>query len=584
MNKHRSYYPLDEAPAEDGDASFLGVNCLDDPATLDPGELAYAENIRCDSKRAATREGVRLMTWAGHWQVGDDAGMVRPFASLATPAQTAGVYSDPISGFQWVMVVTDSRIWRCRAGNRAVPVSVQAGESLSGATDVVQTYNGLVLLRGRERRPLSMSSVHDGWSVPPSPSVVGKETMPPLLHATYFANRLFGVDGRHGAKYVDSIWVSDIGGAASVLQGDDIYQSFKINQGSADRLVAVAKFNDTTLVAAKESSIYVVSGISGTNAELAERAQLDEVTRQYGCKAPRSFVQVGKDVWFLGHKRGVCSIAQTEQNKLQAVDVPVSRLVQPIVDRINWQAAAGAVATAWGNRVYFAIPIDGSTYNNAILVYSSLTQRWAGIDTGAAIDVLRFVQFAYDGAVRAGFVTRRGHLCLLEDGYLDHTADDAGNVTLHPITYRILTRGYGGKTGGLKRATQFTPVVYGQHMSYGVNAIAPGKRKVLELANRNPDRSVYTRPFNRPAWVTTNVNADFSEPNREDYPVITPIATQPLTGGPVLGVLQHDPRTWSFRKRVTSLQFEIVNTRGRFELASLTAAAQRDGTRSGSMT
>lgn len=568
MNRHRAYFPLDDTPVADGDGRFLGVNMLHNPSMLADGEVAYARNVRFDTGTAATRGGIRIQTWAAKRESGDADTAVRPFGTVLA----AATFSDPISGFEWQVVVTAAGAWRARPGNLVTAIPVASGESLAAATELIQTYNGLVLLRGRDARPLYLESLDAGFVALPAPES-GKELLPPAAQGIYFANRLFVVDGRRGAAYVDTVWVSDIGGVSSVLQGDAVYQSFKINQGSADRLVALFKFNDTTLIAAKERSVYVVANVAGTNEQLAANARLDEVTRQYGCIAPRSFVQVGADVWFLGHRRGVCSIRQTETNALQGVDVPVSRDIQPLIDRINWTAAASAVAWAHENRVCFAVPIDGATYNNAILVYSTLTQKWAGYDLGDAVKVARALKFSVNGAVRQGFVSTDGFLCLYEDGYHDDTGTSEGVVTHGEIATLIRTRGYGGRVAGVKRFHRAAVRLRTHHAAYTVAALQDGHAESASVATITEDRTKYRRPYGRADWDPTNADDDFAEPYRESYGIIPPI--MPGASGLTPGILQDHQQEWRLRRQGAHVQIQLASTRGRIEVAGVAVDAQR---------
>jgi hypothetical protein len=132
-----------------------------------------------------------------------------------------------------------------------------------------------------------------------------------------------------------------------------VAQQFKVNQGSADKLVALYKFNETTLVAFKERSVYAIFNVYGD----LTAAQQDQLTDQFGCVAPDSIVQVGKDLWFLS-QLGVMSIQQTEQNKLQGVVLPVSEPIDPLIQRIVWLHAAEARAAYLNSTYYLAVPLD----------------------------------------------------------------------------------------------------------------------------------------------------------------------------------------------------------------------------------
>jgi hypothetical protein len=429
-----------------------------------------------------------------------------------------------------------------------------------------------------------MRNVDEGFMVLP-PADSGKEQLPPSTFGIYFQNRIFVIDAREDQVHSDTVWVSDFGAGGSTLQGDPTYQSFRINQGSSDRLVALAKFNETTLIAAKSKSIYVVTNIFGTNQELAENARLDEITRAYGCRAARSWIQVGKDLWFMGHERGVCSIRQTETNALQGVDVPVSRDIQPYIDRINWEYADDVVAGVHDNRVFFAVPIDGSKTNNAVLVYSLLTQAWAGYDFSQATKVKDFVQFTYGGAVRLGYVSTDGFIYLYEDGYTDHVGNEAGQLTYLPIETTVRTRGYLGNTRGNKTGLRASARVLAWEGRFSVKSLPDGFQEEEHVDEILRDSTRYIRPHDKPDWDPVNAAGDWDTPWREDYSLM-PDGTQvtdPVTGAGTVAfnVLQETEETWNLKRtRCQHAQLEFASDRGRMELHSVAVESIRGDTRS----
>jgi len=591
MNRHRAYWPLDEAPVPDGDGRFLGVNARLDPAQLGDGELASAVNCRFDEGRISTRRGLRIMAWGAKNHLGGAPELILPYG----PVRRAGAFNDPMTGLEWAIVVRDGdddvplgATYRARPGNTGVIIPAPDGTDFTTVTDLIQTYNGMIALRGPDLAPLYLANLDEGWrSLPSAPS--GKEAIPVSTQGLYFGNRLFVVDARTSAQYLDSVWVSDFGGVTSVLQGEEysVFQSFKINQGSADRLVGIAKFNDQTLVAAKAGSIHVVSNIYGTNEQLAQNARLDQLTSEYGCLAPRSFVQVGRDLWFLGHRRGVCSIQQTTTNALQGVDIPVSRDIQPLVDRINWECAQEATAASHGNRVYFAVPLDGSTENNAVLVYSTLTGKWAGYDQSDATRVRDWMRFKYAGAVRLGFLSIDGFVYLYEDGFRDDLGDAAGHIESVPIAATALTRGYGGRVSGVKRFTRMEARIQTWDTSMTVTAVPDGRGEIAEVLAVDVVGTRYRRPHGRAPWVADNEDGDWDERHREDYAVNmsgpahagVQVTSPGGEGTMAFGILQSADLSRRMRARGSSMQLEFVATRGRLEVSGVSVDTLRGRTR-----
>jgi hypothetical protein len=581
MNRFRSYFPLDDAPQPWGDGAFIGVDMLRDPGQLADGMVSFAENARFDEGVAAPRLGIRKLNFGAQGYQGDSPDVIHPYPELID-GQT---FQDPISGGEWLIIATVDGLFRTRPGQRGVPITLPAGETVPRGTRLIQTYNGMVMLRGAGLDPLYMADLDVGFQPLPTPAV-GKQALPPAVQGLYFSNRLFVVDARPEVVYRDTIFVSDIGAVTSVLQGDAVLNQFKINQGSADPLVAAYKFNDTTLIAAKASSIYVVSNIYGDNATIATNARLDLVTSEYGCRAADSFVQVGKDVWFLAHRRGIASIVQTETNALQGVDVPVSQDIQPLIDRINWEWAGDAVSAAWRNRVYVAVPLDNSRVNDAVLVYNTATRRWSGVDRGPAIrGVVAWVKFTYGGEIRLGFLSSDGFLNLYEDGFHDHVGDNAGAITYQGVPFKLHTRGYGGAAAGTKQFQGVRMALTTWWPQYTIQARVDGVREQRSVkAPGTADRTRYSRPHNAARYVTTNANDDFHVPYREDYSVDTAVAVDPGDAGISPDLHQEIELSAWLREQGRWVQFILESTRGRCELRGVLVDNRRGSVRDGTRT
>lgn len=60
------------------------------------------------------------------------------------------------------------------------------------------------------------------------------------------------------------------------------------------------------------------------------------------------------------------------------LSAPISLPVQQYINRINWNAQSGIVAKSYKELVFFAVPLDSSSTNNATLVYNTRLQRWLG--------------------------------------------------------------------------------------------------------------------------------------------------------------------------------------------------------------
>lgn len=152
-----------------------------------------------------------------------------------------------------------------------------------------------------------------------------------------------------------------------------------IGKGENDPITCLQPWIDFRLVVFKQHSTWVVncSPFDGANAITIAQFPITQLHATVGCVGPRASCQVGTDVWFLGQD-GVHSVRRDVSGINQEVTLPVSTPIQDIIDRINWEYADTSAATFFENRFLLAIPVDGATTPNYVIVYSTLTQSWSG--------------------------------------------------------------------------------------------------------------------------------------------------------------------------------------------------------------
>ncbi len=218
------------------------------------------------------------------------------------------------------------------------------------------------------------------------PVAVGFTHMPAPPWAVYHQRRLwmpfkYLSTGSSGSPTIvdrdiaDEIIASDIFDQDTY---DQLVNQFRIASGGADYVVALQPFAEDNLVVFNRNTIHIVAGTTN----VAE-AQVRELTREVGCVARKSVVQVGNQIFFLSDN-GVYSIDFGDLYNLRGASVPLSESIDPIIKRINTDAAENAVAIYHNNRYYIAVPLDDSTENNAVLVYNFINQGWESVDTVAA--------------------------------------------------------------------------------------------------------------------------------------------------------------------------------------------------------
>ena len=214
---------------------------------------------------------------------------------------------------------------------------------------------------------------------------LGFTHMPAPPYATYHQRRLvmpyrYSVDdpeGQYTARdNLDEIIVSDILDSDTY---DQIYNQYRFNAGTADFNVGLLSFADDKLVVFNRNSIHLVEGSSPA----ASKVQL--ITNEVGCLARRTIVQIGNNVMFLSDN-GVYGANFQDLYNLRGSELPLSSSIQTTIDKINRQHWDQSVAVYFNNRYYIAVPTDGSTVNNTILIFNFINKQWESVDTTSDVD------------------------------------------------------------------------------------------------------------------------------------------------------------------------------------------------------
>lgn len=428
--------------------------------------------------------------------------------------------------------------------------------------------------------------------------------MPNATHGVHVANRIV-VPTKYDASSTaygnkqDFIAVSD-----SLDHAHTFFdQLFRINFGSNSEIKDLILFDENRLLILKDKDIHMVTGFisTDTNSTLSGSASLQAVVNNYGVPNRGAAVAVGGNVYFYASRRGVVSLAQTEQSKVRGVDQPLSEPIQPLIDRIDARNEDKIRMAYWDNKVWLACPIDGgnSGENNALLVYDFLNQQWVSHDDGTAIKPKEFFTAEYNNAQRLFFVGTDGFINLVEENW---EGDDVADLTkldglaTEGITSTLLTRGYGQPDIDHRNYKTATVNISTWNASYTVKAKPDGVEESQTLCtDRTKSRTAYYRPFDAAPFEEDNQNDDFANPYREDYSVsldvgsgavmteggddiITEsgadITNESAVGGLSLGTngikldrMQQTLEPFSLTPRMGRYtQIELTNTQGRLEV------------------
>ncbi len=576
MPRINPQFPGDQPLSVELDTGFVGVNDKVDPALLRAGNITYqdgqgaaglaaaAQNNRFIAGLAQTRPGSLTAVHFNPvaWQEGG-GDPVRLWG--------AGIYSDP-DGREWLAVAGRDVLWLLADGTNPRQIPWPGGLQVTDSVELVQAFGNLVLLRGPELEPwqwngdqtrpfYEVGNPPDDLTDPERPRYLS--ATPPAAFGIVTGDRLWLPLGRDGICWSDLLAYDAF---------DLSLSTARLNSGEDDSIVALLAWEGSILVF-KDQSIFRLLNTSGDLSQLAA----EPLNRGIGCLARRSVAQVGSEVFWLA-QGGVYRISQAFESRLAANPIPVSDAIDSTMRRINWAYAADACGIVVDRYYYLAVPLDGATLNNAVLVYDTTTGQWQGIDRIARLEgIRRLVRTDLFGR-RVPFIlnvqpldtdpmtTLPPSVVALDQGLLDRGLDGAEV----DIVWNLTSRGYTLGELGLKRIRSVT-AAWGQHGGQSrVSLLGEGLGEGRVISNwRSYSRTRYTR-HGFPAYDPENAADTFSAPWREDYSWVAGDGTQLQSGLPLMA-RQHYLQGWPVRAEVRWIAVTFENRKGAFVLKSISA-------------
>jgi hypothetical protein len=215
-------------------------------------------------------------------------------------------------------------------------------------------------------------------------------------------------------------------------------------------MVALHGFDDDRILVFMRNSIHQLKGVSGSLNDVESIRLSSEI----GCLARRSVANQGSMVLYLSDE-GVFALTHLDEYNLRGTDLPLSEAIDPLIKRITPGSIDKSIAVIHDNKYWLAVPLDGATECNAILIYSFLNKGWESVDTTAAdnweiIDMIP----ARSGKVNELYaVTSTGGIHKLDGANRekDMIAATAGQTseTVYDIPAAVTTRQY--NFGSLRR-------------------------------------------------------------------------------------------------------------------------------------
>jgi hypothetical protein len=286
--------------------------------------------------------------------------------------------------------------------------------------------------------------------------------------ATYFQRRLFvpfyySQSGTFSAPVYTSRKISDEIAVSDLLDTttfDQIENQFRITGGTADYVVAMHGFYDDALVVLNRNSLHLVARTQGSLSDTVVK----ELTGEVGCLARKTVVMQANNMLFLADE-GIYGLTFLNDYNLRGTEEPLSKNIQPYIDRINKNLAGESVAVYFNNRYYIAVPLDSvaggndARGNNAVLIYNFLNKGWESLDTYGDSRFLIKNFITASAGVRNNLyaVSSNGGLHQIDasDSSTDRLSvtNESTDLVTPTINSYVTSRGYDFKTLERKRFT-----------------------------------------------------------------------------------------------------------------------------------
>ena len=550
--------------AENG---FIGMQSRLNPLQLEPGYVQYSQNMRMDLGVAITRKGQKRLTTVditglpiyGSGVYSTAAGVEYIVMAMAsaiyvynTATLTVGSAINyptgrTIAATDKVDLVQANNVMYIFRGQGSDPVSVTSITRVSTTATVTITahgfsngneviisgatqtdYNGSFVISNvtantfdytvggtpatpatgtivckKGKAPLVWDGVSTVSVVPQGVTTGAAANMPCSDFGLYFKNRLIVKTAR------DRIAASDY---LDYNTWDVDFAQFVINLGANDSIVGFQPWQEDKFIIFERNSIYYAyidpNGYT-SGAAPGGTSFIQSLTSEFGCSARRTVVNAGEYIFFLSDN-GVYLLNPSLDLKLLGNTTPLSDPISDIIARINATAVSGAVGRTFNNRYYLAVPIDSSTRNNVVLVYSLLNKAWESIDTfptGMYVD--NFVVSLYGEKKRLYAINQEFGIFLSEELNFDELQSTTGTPTIpfqlpsqitnafiqYQVAGQILTRRYFFNTFTAKRfASGEVDILSNSNDSMTITAVAV-----------NPDNSSEVFAF------SASANEDFTK-------------------------------------------------------------------------
>ena len=415
MSRYRTPLgPRDDQDDLAGDATFTGVNMVDSPETLGPGYVREAVNHDFTRRSGDPRGGFVCLPQLAPGGVGTLYG--------------EAVYVDIDTRLEWQALMLQTSMVFFRQGSPLRTIAFPAGYTAGvEICSLVQAQNRFYIFQ-RGATPVVWNG---DWSaafvnVARTAYDVFKQ-IPNAFFGLYFQDRLWLPFDK------DNFAVSLL---SDFQLTDATTGSFSVNSGAGDELVTIIPFGKQSMIIGKTRSITKLLGVTASLTNLVK----DEVTRSHGFIAARAVVQAGNRLYYLSSDRALRALDLTMELDVAPVAEPVSAPIRPWMERINWAVAWRSIMHHDEERLFLAVPMDGASAPNKIIVYNLVRQEFDGLwefAAGFSPFFRGFARLDVYGQRRLCALTIEGRAFLLDEGEAD-----VRGANVWPIVSTLKTRGY----------------------------------------------------------------------------------------------------------------------------------------------
>tara|TARA_R100001163_G_C5066784_1_gene205423 strand:+ start:2381 stop:4039 length:1659 start_codon:yes stop_codon:yes gene_type:complete len=385
MPRYTPNGPLDDPILVDGDRGFRGIDSYLENTSLQGGFVETSENMRLTGDLAETRKGIDFLS----------GGLTLTYNGTDERVFCSTLFSDPASGTEFVVVATKTKaiIWN-DANNSGIAIDYPGGEVVADAdgASFVQNFEKLILFRGTAKRPLEW----DGNFASPTDFTVKTGTASGAGIAC--PNSTFGISFRNRLIIANPVTTNPVGGDSnySVIMSDLLDSNnftaadaqFRLNKGSADKLVGFFPYQEDQLIVFMRNSIHMINNIATVSA-----ANTYEITRQHGCVARKSIAQSGPQTFFLSDNGVIVLSPGTDPakglgvaiSKVSGETIPMTRPIQDQFDEVNFDHAHKSCGVVFDNRYILACPTGSSTVPNKIFEFDLLSSTWTSVNSYPAM-------------------------------------------------------------------------------------------------------------------------------------------------------------------------------------------------------